>query len=164
MSEGWLWQVREFDFPSHLRFAGRGVTRCGSSRQTHSEARALTMADADDDRHTSMQFCQECNNLMYPREVKDDEDQQNSRLVYVCKAPNCVMSSRSREECADAESQMVWKHVVQHTMRADDIINADITQDPTLPKTSGVTCKNPEVVAPPLMPLAAHAAIALPAC
>ena len=91
---------------------------------------------ADDDRTTSMQFCQECNNLMYPREVYNADDPQDSRLVFVCKAPNCVMSSRRREECAEAESTLVWKHVVQHAMRTDDIINADITQDPTLPRTN----------------------------
>ena len=95
---------------------------------------------ADDDRHTSMQFCQECNNLMYPREVVDSENPQDSRLVYVCKALNCVMSSKSRQDCIDAESTMVWKHVVQHSMKADDLVNADITQDPTLPRTNGVTC------------------------
>jgi DNA-directed RNA polymerase subunit M/transcription elongation factor TFIIS len=104
---------------------------------------------ADDDRHTSMQFCQECNNLMYPREVQDPDDPQNSRLVYVCKAPNCVVSSRARADCMEAESTMVWKHVVQHSMRTDDLVNADIIQDPTLPRTNGVAC--PEVSRAPAL-------------
>jgi len=87
-----------------------------------------------------MQFCPECNNLMYPREVLDNDNPQDSRLVYVCKAPNCVMSQRSRKDCTDADSTMVWKHVVQHSMRADDLVNSDITQDPTLPRTEHVPC------------------------
>uniref|UniRef100_A0A7S4N8I8 TFIIS-type domain-containing protein n=1 Tax=Guillardia theta TaxID=55529 RepID=A0A7S4N8I8_GUITH len=93
-----------------------------------------------DDRQTSMQFCNECNNLMYPKEVKDETDPTESRLVYVCKAANCIVSAKSRKQCIDAESTMVWKHVVQHTMKADDFVNADITQDPTLPRTRHVTC------------------------
>ena len=104
---------------------------------------------ADDDRHTSMQFCQECNNLMYPREVRDPDDPENSRLVYVCKAPTCVMSSKARADCMEAESRMVWKHVVQHSMRTDDLVNADIIQDPTLPRTNGVAC--PEVLRAPML-------------
>ena len=106
------------------------------------------MAD-EDDRHTSMQFCQECNNLMYPREVMDHENPQDSRLVYVCKAPNCVMSSRQRNECSDADSTLVWKHVVQHAMKADELINTDIVQDPTQPRTNHVTCENVSSAAHP---------------
>lgn len=112
----------------------------GDRARSPESLRGGTLSMADDDRTTSMQFCQECNNLMYPREVYNADDPQDSRLVFVCKAPNCVMSSRRREECAEAESTLVWKHVVQHAMRTDDIINADITQDPTLPRTNGVTC------------------------
>jgi hypothetical protein len=37
-----------------------------------------------DDPQTSMQFCKECNNLMYPKEVRETESTE-SRLVYVCK-------------------------------------------------------------------------------
>jgi DNA-directed RNA polymerase subunit M/transcription elongation factor TFIIS len=96
------------------------------------------MAD-EDDRTTSMQFCQECNNLMYPREVLDPDNPQDSRLVYVCKAPNCVMSSRARAECSDADSTLVWKHVVQHTA-LDEMVNTDIKDDPTQPRTNDVIC------------------------
>lgn len=35
---------------------------------------------------------------------------------------------------------MVWKHVVKHQMKTDEFINQDIIQDPTLPRTRGVTC------------------------
>jgi DNA-directed RNA polymerase subunit M/transcription elongation factor TFIIS len=97
-------------------------------------------AMGDDDRQTSMQFCQECNNLMYPREVYDPDTPQDSRLVYVCKAPNCVVSSREKTECMEADSTMVWKHVLQHSLKMDDRVTAEIIQDPTLPRTNGVTC------------------------
>eukprot|EP00961_Rhodomonas_salina_P198945 2683628-Rhodomonas_salina.1 len=95
---------------------------------------------ANDDRQTSMQFCNECNNLMYPKEVRN-ENPNDSRLVYVCKAPNCLVSHRAREKCPDAESTMVWKHVVKHTMKADDFVHSDITQDPTLPRTRNTECQ-----------------------
>ena len=85
---------------------------CQHSR--HSTTHLLKMAD---DRQTSMQFCNECNNLMYPKEVKDETDPTESRLVYVCKAANCIVSAKSRKQCIDAESTMVWKHVVQHSMK-----------------------------------------------
>jgi DNA-directed RNA polymerase II subunit RPB9 len=97
----------------------------------------------EDERNTSMQFCQECNNLMYPREVLDRDNPQDSRLVYTCKSPNCIEKGRPRRECKDAESTLVWKHVVQHSMKVDDLINADIVNDPTLPRTQQVHC--PEV-------------------
>ena len=54
-----------------------------------------------------------------------------------------MVSSRPKTDCKEAESTMVWKHVVQHSMRTDDLVNADIIQDPTLPRTNGVSC--PEV-------------------
>ncbi|KAJ1482647.1 hypothetical protein T484DRAFT_2645579 [Baffinella frigidus] len=97
------------------------------------------MAAEQDDPQTSMQFCKECNNLMYPKEVRETENTE-SRLVYVCKASQCQEASRSRNSCTPAESQMVWKHVVKHATKTDDFINNDITQDPTLPRTRNVQC------------------------
>mmetsp|Transcript_49891 Transcript_49891/g.124509 ORF Transcript_49891/g.124509 Transcript_49891/m.124509 type:complete len:146 (+) Transcript_49891:53-490(+) len=100
-----------------------------------------------DARQTSMQFCSECNNLMYPKEVRGvdreaaGEGDLGSRLVYVCKAPKCHVSARSREQCQSADSSMVWKHVVKHQMLDDDHVHTDITQDPTLPRTRNVVCE-----------------------
>mmetsp|Transcript_35396 Transcript_35396/g.69288 ORF Transcript_35396/g.69288 Transcript_35396/m.69288 type:complete len:140 (+) Transcript_35396:42-461(+) len=98
-------------------------------------------AAASDARQTSMQFCTECNNLMYPKEVRSHDEGEPSRLVYVCKAPKCHVSARSKAQCQNAESSMVWKHVVKHQMLEDDIVHTDITQDPTLPRTRNIVCK-----------------------
>ena len=77
---------------------------------------SLLIMATDNDRQTSMQFCSECNNLMYPMEVKNDERPKESRLVYVCKAKNCLAESRDRDQCPESQSTMVWKHVVKHQM------------------------------------------------
>ena len=101
---------------------------------------AKMAAIEEKDRQTSMQFCNECNNLMYPKEVRDYEEPLKSKLVYVCKAPKCHVSARKKQQCQIAESTMVWKHVVKHQMAEDDIVHMDITQDPTLPRTRDITC------------------------
>lgn len=59
------------------------------------------MAAEQDDPQTSMQFCKECNNLMYPKEVRETENTE-SRLVYVCKvlagtSPRGLCSVRPQE-------------------------------------------------------------------
>jgi DNA-directed RNA polymerase subunit M/transcription elongation factor TFIIS len=76
----------------------------------------MQVESTDKDRQTSMQFCVECNNLMYPKEVRDYENPTNSKLVYVCKAKKCHVSTKAKKHCQHADSTMVWKHVVKHQM------------------------------------------------
>ena len=71
---------------------------------------------AHEDRETTMMFCSECNNLLYPKEVQNHDDPSASKLVYVCRAPLCQESSKPRDQMKEA-SPLVWKHVVKHTMK-----------------------------------------------
>ena len=108
----------------------------GDRARSPESLRGGTLSMADDDRTTSMQFCQECNNRDVPPGL---QRRRPAGLAWsLCARRPTASCRRAVVRSAEAESTLVYKHVVQHAMRTDDIISADITQDPTL-RTNGVT-------------------------
>ncbi|KAL0903175.1 hypothetical protein M5K25_027532 [Dendrobium thyrsiflorum] len=82
-----------------------------------------------------MRFCRECNNLLYPKEEK-----QQKILLYACR--NC-----DHEEVAD--SFCVYRNFIDHEISEFTQTLQDVTADPTLPRTKSVKCAacgHPEVV------------------
>ncbi|WVZ49745.1 hypothetical protein U9M48_001076 [Paspalum notatum var. saurae] len=82
---------------------------------------------------SSMKFCRECNNILYPK-----EDKENKVLLYACR--NCDhQSPPTAQEVADINC--VYRNVVEH----DDgeftqVVYDDVASDPTLPRTKSVRC------------------------
>ncbi|CAI5460991.1 unnamed protein product [Closterium sp. Yama58-4] len=75
---------------------------------------------------SAMKFCRECNNILYPR-----EDRENRVLLYACR--NC-----DHQEAAD--NNCVYRNEVHHTADERTQILQDVTADPTLPRTKAVRC------------------------
>ncbi|PAA46305.1 hypothetical protein BOX15_Mlig024333g1, partial [Macrostomum lignano] len=71
-------------------------------------------------------FCQECNNMLYPR-----EDKANRQLVYSCR--NCGYSQPALNPC-------VYVNKVEHDVDELTQIVADVIHDPTLPRTNEHPC------------------------
>ena len=75
----------------------------------------------------SMQFCRECNNILYPR-----EDKETKTLKLKCK-------SCQTEE--DAETNTVYHNDMDpDTSTKLDIFQADLVMDPTLSRDNTVEC------------------------
>ncbi|CAH9066154.1 unnamed protein product [Cuscuta europaea] len=75
---------------------------------------------------STMKFCCECNNILYPKEDKDQKI-----LLYACR--NC-----DHQEVA--ETNCVYRNEVFHSVGEKTVILHDVTADPTLPRTKAVTC------------------------
>ncbi|PVH17702.1 DNA-directed RNA polymerase II subunit RPB9 [Candidozyma duobushaemuli] len=73
----------------------------------------------------SFRFCAECNNMLYPREDKD-----NARLLYSCR--NCDYTEL-------AENAKVYRHELITNIGETAGVVQDIGSDPTLPR-SNKTC------------------------
>jgi DNA-directed RNA polymerase II subunit RPB9 len=73
-----------------------------------------------------IRFCQECNNMLYPKEDKD-----NKVLLYACR--NCDYRQL-------ADSCCVYVNKIMHEV--DEITNivTDVTGDPTLPRSTERPC------------------------
>eukprot|EP01136_Pigoraptor_vietnamica_P034726 Opistho-1_new@99032 len=76
--------------------------------------------------YVGIKFCQECNNMLHPR-----EDRVNKTLLYSCK--NCEYEE-------PAESSCVYINRIQHTQDELTQIITDVTSDPTLPRTKDQSC------------------------
>ncbi|KAI6218525.1 DNA-directed RNA polymerase subunit [Aphelenchoides fujianensis] len=82
-----------------------------------------------------IQFCPECNNMLYPR-----EDKEALKLTYACR--NCNHNEEARSPC-------IFKNTLTHDVDELTQIVADVMQDPTLPKTDDhpcPKCKKPKAV------------------
>uniref|UniRef100_UPI0035902760 DNA-directed RNA polymerase II subunit RPB9-like n=2 Tax=Myxine glutinosa TaxID=7769 RepID=UPI0035902760 len=75
-----------------------------------------------------IKFCPECDNMLYPK-----EDKENRILLYACR--NCDYQEESDNSCI---------FVNKRTHEVDELkqINADVAQDPTLPRTAVHPCPN----------------------
>ncbi|KAL5473110.1 hypothetical protein EMCRGX_G027556 [Ephydatia muelleri] len=73
-----------------------------------------------------IQFCQECNNMLYPK-----EDKENKKLLYACR--NCDFSQPATNHC-------VYVNKITHEVNELTQIVAEVTQDPTLPRTEDHPC------------------------
>ena len=73
-----------------------------------------------------LRFCPNSNDLLYPR-----EDQSRKKLVSVCK--NCGYTT-------DSETSCVYRHQITHSATEATTVLADVTSDPTLPRSRGIRC------------------------
>merc|ERR1712227_523230 len=73
-----------------------------------------------------IQFCQECNNMLYPK-----EDKVNKILLYQCR--NC-------DFCTEAERPCIYVNKLISNENELLQINPDVIEDPTLPRTNTVNC------------------------
>lgn len=76
--------------------------------------------------YVGIQFCTECNNMLYPR-----EDKNNKVLMYACR--NCDYKQM-------ADSNCVYVNKIMHEVDELTHINPDVVSDPTLPRTKDHTC------------------------
>eukprot|EP01135_Chromosphaera_perkinsii_P004095 Nk52_evm2s270 gene=Nk52_evmTU2s270 len=74
-----------------------------------------------------IRFCQECNNMLYPK-----EDRENKILLYACR--NCDYQEEAISNC-------VYVNRVQHSVDELTQIIADVSTDPTLPRTRDRACE-----------------------
>ncbi|KAK2644414.1 hypothetical protein Ddye_019609 [Dipteronia dyeriana] len=75
---------------------------------------------------STMKFCRECNNILYPKEDKDQKI-----LLYACR--NC-----DHQEVA--ENNCVYRNEVFHSVGERTQVLQDVAADPTLPRTKAVRC------------------------
>lgn len=73
-----------------------------------------------------IKFCQECNNMLYPK-----EDKERKVLMYSCR--NCDYSEEANNSC-------IYVNRVVHDINEMTQIIADVVADPTLPRTNDNPC------------------------
>ncbi|KAG8553199.1 hypothetical protein GDO81_003313 [Engystomops pustulosus] len=73
-----------------------------------------------------IRFCQECNNMLYPK-----EDKENRILLYACR--NCDYQQEADNSC-------IYVNKITHEVDELTQIIADVSQDPTLPRTEDHPC------------------------
>ncbi|KAJ2007077.1 DNA-directed RNA polymerase II core subunit rpb9 [Coemansia thaxteri] len=74
----------------------------------------------------SLKFCSDCSNMLYPR-----EDRIGRRLLLACR--NC-------DHQEEADNCCVYRHEVTHIPSEQTMVIADLSSDPTLPRTEEVPC------------------------
>mmetsp|Transcript_36208 Transcript_36208/g.31947 ORF Transcript_36208/g.31947 Transcript_36208/m.31947 type:complete len:119 (-) Transcript_36208:56-412(-) len=79
-----------------------------------------------------MNFCDECNNLMFPV-----EDRSNKKLMFKCKhcSNKITVRKNQKEYC-------VYQNYVNQDEETniDAVVNPDVIMDPTLPRTRDYQC------------------------
>lgn len=73
-----------------------------------------------------IKFCQECNNMLYPKEDKD-----NKILLYACR--NCDYQQEADNSC-------IYVNKITHEVNELTQIVTDVVADPTLPRTEDHLC------------------------
>ena len=73
-----------------------------------------------------IRFCQECNNMLYPK-----EDKEIKQLMYACR--NCDYKEIARNSC-------VYFNKITHDTDALSSINPDVIEDPTLLLSYKIPC------------------------
>ena len=73
-----------------------------------------------------IRFCKECNNMLYPKEDKD-----NRILLYACR--NCHYHQKADNSC-------IYVNKITHEVDELTQIIANVAHDPTLPKTLDHPC------------------------
>lgn len=70
---------------------------------------------------TTFRFCRDCNNMLYPR-----EDKENNRLLFECRTCSYV---------EEAGSPLVYRHELITNIGETAGVVQDIGSDPTLPRS-----------------------------
>ncbi|ETO18226.1 hypothetical protein RFI_19056 [Reticulomyxa filosa] len=83
-----------------------------------------------------MNFCDECNNLMFPV-----EDREQKRLVFKCKqCQNKISVQRGPKQYCVYTNYVQMEEETKCVAFIDAIVNPDVILDPTLPRTKDVKC------------------------
>ncbi|XP_063678381.1 DNA-directed RNA polymerase II subunit RPB9-like [Bolinopsis microptera] len=80
----------------------------------------------DGPQFVGIKFCPECNNMLYPK-----EDKQNKKLMYHCQ--NCEHVERADNNC-------IYVNKITHEIDELQNIVGDVITDPTLPRTQDHPC------------------------
>ncbi|KAG2193526.1 hypothetical protein INT46_008319 [Mucor plumbeus] len=82
----------------------------------------------------TFKYCLECNNLLYPREDKNER-----KLMFACR--NCEYQEQAENVC-------VYRHEIVHAPSEQTMMLADLSTDPTLPRANVQCgkCGHPEAV------------------
>ncbi|RLM75613.1 DNA-directed RNA polymerase II 14.5 kDa polypeptide [Panicum miliaceum] len=105
------------------RPSGGGATGGGPSPATQGP---WLREDATAASMSTMKFCRECNNILYPK-----EDRDRRTLFFACR--NCEHQEVSDNNC-------VYRNEVHHTAGERTQVLQDVASDPTLPRTKTVRC------------------------
>ncbi|CAH9055119.1 unnamed protein product [Cuscuta europaea] len=84
---------------------------------------------------SSMMFCRNCNNILYPKEDKDLKT-----LLYGCR--NCDHQETAVSHC-------VYRKKIHHAAGDCSQVIPDVASDPSLPRTKNapcVRCHHPEAI------------------
>ena len=79
-----------------------------------------------------IRFCQECNNMLYPK-----EDKENRVLLYACR--NCDYRQM-------ADSCCIYVNKIMHEVDEITSIVTDVVGDPTLPRSEVLGSQDPFLV------------------
>ncbi|XP_022864106.1 DNA-directed RNA polymerases II, IV and V subunit 9A isoform X1 [Olea europaea var. sylvestris] len=88
---------------------------------------------------STMKFCRECNNILYPR-----EDKEQKILLYACR--NC--DHQKNGSYTEGRSLRPWApcfwngNEIHHSAGERTQVLQDVAADPTLPRTKAVRCSN----------------------
>ncbi|KAJ9575345.1 hypothetical protein L9F63_025704, partial [Diploptera punctata] len=103
------------------------------ARRPHVSSYFITMSkltgfDTHDDGpgFVGIRFCQECNNMLYPK-----EDKENKVLLYACR--NCDYKQV-------ADSNCIYVNKIMHEIDELTHIVSDVISDPTLPRSDDHPC------------------------
>ena len=73
-----------------------------------------------------IKFCQECNNMLYPK-----EDKENKQLLYACR--NCDYKELANNNC-------IYVNKIVNEVNCLTGINTDVIGDPTMPRSNDHPC------------------------
>ncbi|RCV25790.1 hypothetical protein SETIT_5G194100v2 [Setaria italica] len=80
---------------------------------------------------STMKFCRECNNILYPK-----EDRENKVLLYACR--NC---DHQISGFKGSHSASLYRNVVDHAAgEFTQVLFEDVASDTTLTRTKSVGC------------------------
>ncbi|XP_071656983.1 DNA-directed RNA polymerase II subunit RPB9 isoform X4 [Patagioenas fasciata] len=86
-----------------------------------------------------IRFCQECNNMLYPK-----EDKENRILLYASQfdtGTSLFPQCRNCDYQQEADNSCIYVNKITHEVDELTQIIADVSQDPTLPRTEDHPCQ-----------------------
>ncbi|XP_014979058.1 DNA-directed RNA polymerase II subunit RPB9 isoform X1 [Macaca nemestrina] len=92
-----------------------------------------------------IRFCQECNNMLYPK-----EDKENRILLYASYLESrhdsltptlALWQCRNCDYQQEADNSCIYVNKITHEVDELTQIIADVSQDPTLPRTEDHPCQ-----------------------
>ncbi|KAL6503351.1 DNA-directed RNA polymerases II, IV and V subunit 9B [Orobanche gracilis] len=93
---------------------------------------------------STMKFCRECNNILYPKEEKEKKI-----LLYACRNCDhqfcmgefsCGVSKTHTGAMEVADNNCVYRNEILHSVAERTQVLQDVASDPTLPRTKSVRC------------------------